>query len=171
MNGKNQIRRAYEAIFNNDFEDAIRWFNRAIQLEPDNAAYHYKISITYARSDKLDKALFHAAKASHLMPEQHEYRYHFQRLRARQLSVRAKELLEEDNPQLHMVLIYLQDAVRLDPLFEEAWILKAITHAKLEDFDQAVQNVKKAVELNPDNDMAAKLLETYKIKLKQYFHK
>lgn len=169
MSGEKEIQKAYEAILSGDFEKAIEWFASAIEQEPDNADYHYKISITYARSNKIDKALYHAATAHHLNPDHQEYRYHFQRLRARKLAVMAQEMLGSDGEQLYLALTLLQDAVQLDPLCEEAWILKAVTHAELEEYDRAVHTVKKAVELNPQNEIAVKLLETYKIKLSQFF--
>lgn len=169
MDGKQEIQKAYEAILNGDFEKAIEWFACAIEKEPENPDYHYKISITYARSDKLDKALYHAAVAYHMFPQHLEYRYHFQRLRARELAARAQQLLENGGEQVYLALTLLQDAVQLDPLCEEALILKAAAHAELEEYDRAVRMVKKAVDLNPQNEIAVKLLETYKIKLKQFF--
>ena len=57
MNGENQIQKAYESILGHDFEKAIEWFEKAIAEEPNNAAYHYKLSITFARSNKLIKPL------------------------------------------------------------------------------------------------------------------
>lgn len=170
MSGKNDIRKAYEAILNGDFEEAIQWFVRAIEHEPGNAEYHYKISITYARSDRLDKALYHAASACKLRPDQHEYRYHFQRLRARQLAARAHQILETKQVSVDAALDLLQDAVKLDPLCEEAWILKAVAHAELGKIDIAVQTVHKALELNPHNELALRLLQTYQKKINPYTH-
>ncbi|WP_230876148.1 tetratricopeptide repeat protein [Paenibacillus validus] len=60
MDGELAIKKAYESILNHDFEQAIGWFERAIALNPNNASYHYKLSITYARSNKLSKAIRHA---------------------------------------------------------------------------------------------------------------
>ena len=85
MEGEKNIREAYASLLHHDFEQAIRWFERAVQEEPDNADYHHKLSISYARSGKLAKALKHAARACELDADAQEYRYHYRRLQALEL--------------------------------------------------------------------------------------
>src|SRR5690606_22350910 len=57
MDGETCMRKAYEAIFQGNFEAAVAWFLQALEREPGNADYHYKSSITIARSGRLDLAL------------------------------------------------------------------------------------------------------------------
>ena len=52
MDGESCIRKAYEFIFNSDFEEAIHWFELAIEAEPDNASYYHKCAVSCARSGK-----------------------------------------------------------------------------------------------------------------------
>lgn len=170
MGGDYEIQKAYESILDSDFAQAIHWFKRAIQRSPHNAEYHYKISITYARSSKLKQALQHANRACELDSQQVEYQFHRDRLHARQVAVQARQLLEEMNtlPYKYKIeaneqaLELLRESVQLDPLFEEAWILKAMAYAQLEQFHAAIEAVEQAIELNPQHDIALKLLANYK---------
>ncbi|WP_077997230.1 tetratricopeptide repeat protein [Paenibacillus larvae] len=66
MNGEQEIQKAYQALLDNDFEQAIDCFEQAVRRDPLNADFHYKLSISCARSGKLKKALAHARDALRL---------------------------------------------------------------------------------------------------------
>ncbi|MDT2191680.1 hypothetical protein [Paenibacillus larvae] len=57
MNGEQEIQKAYQALLDNDFEQAIDCFEQAVRRDPLNADFHYKLSISCARSGKLKKLL------------------------------------------------------------------------------------------------------------------
>src|SRR4051812_23998980 len=96
MDGESSVRKAYEAILGGDFEQAVVCFEEAISLEPANAAIYYRCSITCARSGKWPKALQYAQKAVELDPEQEEYRFHLDTVRARLLVQEAETMLAQD---------------------------------------------------------------------------
>jgi len=169
MDGEEGIRRAYESILRGDFEQAIEWFEQAIALEPDNAAYHYKLSITCARSSRLSKAMEHAREALRLDPDNQAYTFHMNHLEAMEFAVQAEKLLEQQG-QAYMAAALLREAVRLDPLSSRAYLLLSVAYGEQEDFALAVQALQEALRLNPEDEMARKLLGKYKHKLHEYMN-
>ena len=63
MKPESYIQKAYRCILQNDFEEALRWFEQAIIANPGDAEVHYRCSITYGRSNKLEMAITHAEEA------------------------------------------------------------------------------------------------------------
>lgn len=164
MDGTGPIRKAYASILRNDFEQAIHWFEQAIALDPDNAAYHYKLSITCARSGRLAKAIHHASQAVAREPDNQTYLFHLGHLKAKELIARAEESLAQGEDP-HMAVALLKEAVKLDPLSSEAHLLLAGAWAELEEYAHAVQALKESLRLNPGQQTALDMLEQYKRKL------
>lgn len=165
MYGEREIQKAYESILGHDFEKAIEWFEKAIAAEPDNAAYHYKLSITYARSNRLQKAAEHAAKAIELEPGREDYRYHLRNLRARELASEAQRRFDEPEPQIDDAVILLQEAIQLDPLLVEAYLLLGAAYAQLQDYDSAMKAMQDAIRLDPQNEIAKQHQKQYRQKM------
>jgi tetratricopeptide (TPR) repeat protein len=170
MNGEQHIKRAYEAILENDFEQAIEWFEQAIRIDPRNAAYHYKLSITYARSGKLGKAIEHAETACELDKAHREYQYHLQNLQAKKLIQQSEHFLSQEKNQAHMAVALLKEAVKLDPLAIEARLLMALAYEKMNEFIPAIREIKEILKLDPNHEIAAKLLPKYLDKFKSYIN-
>ncbi|MDP5273829.1 tetratricopeptide repeat protein [Chengkuizengella axinellae] len=168
MDGEEKIKKAYESILNSDFEQAIEWFEEAIEQEPGNALFHYKLSITYARSNKLTKALEHAEKASSLDNSNEEYLFHYEHIKAKELVKRAEVYFDQNEDQLHLAIILLKEATYLDPLSVEAWLLMGIAYAQLEEYSQAIQTLKEVLNLDPNHEIAKELLKQYKMMFKIY---
>lgn len=167
MDGEYEIKKAYASILESDFERAIEWFERAVRLDPDNAAYHYKLSVTYARSNRLGKAIEHARTAARLHPDNESYRYHAGTLEAKQLLQDAEKHIE-GHIQPHIAVNLLKQAILLDPLLIEAYLLLAVAYGELEEFGPALQAAKDAVKLDPQHAEANRLVEQYREKLKRY---
>lgn len=139
MNGEDQIQKAYESILSQDFEKAIEWFEKAITAEPDNAAYHYKLSITYARSNKLSNAIEHAAKATDLEQDNQVYRYHLQVLHARELVDKARRQLSTQSEHAERAIFLLKEAIVLDPLTIEAYLILGEAFAFRNDYGEPIK--------------------------------
>ncbi|MEB3101291.1 tetratricopeptide repeat protein [Ferviditalea candida] len=167
MDGKQQIQKAYESILDNDFEQAIEWFEQAVAREPENADYHYKISITYARSNKLNKALAHAHTASELAAGNEEYRFHLQNLQALEMARLAEQRLQHSSGQPDAAISLLKRAIALDPLCVDAHILLGIAYKHNGDYDLAAEAVKEALKLDPQHQTAKRLLDDYEYMQKQ----
>lgn len=171
MDGEAAIKKAYESILKHDFENAIAWFEQAIALNPQSAAYHYKLSITFARSNKLEKAIAHATQAVRLDPEDEHYSFHLQHLQAKQLIVQAEKLFNETDERLRLAIVLLQQAVELDPLSIEGFLLLGIAYSRLEEYSLAVKAVKELLKLDPQHAIGNQLLTDYELRWKQYMNK
>lgn len=165
MEGEQFIKKAYEAILSHDFEQAIEWFEQAIALDQNNAAYHYKLSITYSRSNKLHKALEHAETACKLDSGHEEYRFHLQNLQAKDLIQQSQKYLHESGDQLHLAISFLKQAISLDSLALEAYLLMGLAYAGLGEYAHAIQVIREVIKLNPQHEFANKLLVEYQAKL------
>ncbi|TXK81384.1 tetratricopeptide repeat protein [Paenibacillus sp. N3.4] len=166
MNGENQIQKAYESILGHDFEKAIAWFEEAIAAEPNNAAYHYKLSITFARSNKLLKAIEYASKALELEVENEVYRYHLQVLHARELVEKALKQLSLESEHAERVIFLLKEAITLDPLSIEAYLILGEAFASRKDYARAYQTVQEAIRLEPHHEIAKQKAALYQLKMK-----
>lgn len=170
MDGEEAIRQAYQAILNHDFAQAIAWFEQAITLEPTCASYHYKLSITYARSNKLSKATEHARKAVELAPGDEHYTFHYQHLQAKELLLQAERLFGDSDERLWLAVALLKQAVQLDPLALEGFLLLSVAYARLQEYSQAVVAVKELLKLDPNHSIGNRLLPEYEQKWKKYMH-
>lgn len=170
MKGEDFIKKAYESILSNDFEQAIDHFERAIALEPANASYHFKLSVSYARSNRLQKALEHAELAIELDLERQEYRAHHQHVQAKLWMQSAEKALQQDPALPHEAVFDLNRAIELDPLSIEAYLLLGISYSELGDFFQAIQAIREALKLDPQHAAANKLMNDYQTKLKAFLH-
>lgn len=160
LDGNPNIQKAYEAILQHDFEQATVWFERAIAEEPDNASYHYRLSITFARSNAITKAIAHAKQACMLEPASEPYRLHLNTLNARQLLYTADDLLSDQGaPQLHEAIDMLKQACRLDPLSAEALLILAVAYERRGWLKDALDTVEEALKLEPQHQEANALYE------------
>ena len=157
MDGESCIKKAYEFIFQSDFEQAIYWFEQAIAVDPHNAAYYHKCSVSCARSGKWTKAKIYAEEAEKLDPANDEFRYHSQVVRAQLLLVEANGLLMEKPPRLEDAVDLLQQAVSLDPLSFDACYTIGIVYATMGRLDEATHHAREALRLNPGHSAARRL--------------
>lgn len=170
MNGEEGIRKAYESILNGDYEQAVAWFKRAIEAEPDNADYHYRLSITYARSNRLDKAIEHGMRAVRLAPDEQLYAFHLGHLKARDLICQAETLIGQEGTQLYLAVALLKEAISLDPLSVEAHLLLGLAYGGLQEYALGIQAFKEALRLDPHNVTAADLLKDYSMRWNEFMN-
>lgn len=167
MDGENEIKQAYASILDADFERAIDWFEQAVRVDPDNAEYHYKLSMTYARSNKLGKAIEHARRAEKLQPHNEAFRYHAQTLQAREQLARAEHYMN-GTMETYLAVELLKEAVKLDPLLTEAHLLLAVAYGDSEQYELALAAAKDAAKLDPHSAEANRLVAEYSRKLGRY---
>ncbi|MFI2855649.1 tetratricopeptide repeat protein [Paenibacillus sp. JSM ZJ436] len=174
MNNNPYIQNAYRCILQNDFEEAIRWFEQALQANPGDAEVHYRCSITYGRSGYLEQAVLHAEKASALQPDQSAYVLHLQHLQARTLVQGARKLLEQPeqytSTALYQAVQQLKQAVSLDPLDPEAYVWLAMVYSELNEHALAMAALKDVIGLYPQESSLQQLMEELKKRLKLYMH-
>lgn len=180
MKSEDYLKKAYRSIYENDFEQAIQWFEEALALAPDNADIHYRCSITCARSNRLEKAMAHARLASAIAPQQEEYKLHFDRMQSKELTMMAKRLLEgegRDNESIPprsasaaaSAVNLLERAVRLDPLSVDAQAWLAIAYTEQGKYESAFQALTEAAAL-PQDESTAKQLRELTQRIKKYMN-
>jgi len=157
MGGDQLIRKAYEAILQGDYEQAVACFDEAIALEPTCADYYYKGSITCTRSGKWKKALQYAQRAVQLEPDQVKYRYHLQTVQSKELIIEAEALLSAQPEQTTDAIIKLRRAAELDPLSTESFLLLGALYNSLGLHEQAAAYAGEALRLDPQHSTARKL--------------
>lgn len=162
-----QIQKAYQAILDSDFEQAIEWFERAIDLDPDNAVYHFKLSITYMRSNKLEQALTHAEKALQLDDGNEQYMQHIHNIRARQQTAAVQKMLAGRPDQTEMAINGLKQAVEMDPLYADAYILLAALYDEISHESEAIHVLNEGLKLDPQHEDALQLKKKLLQKIKQ----
>lgn len=165
MKAEDYLKKAYRSIYNNDFEGAISWFEQALAIEPDHADIHYRCSITCARSNRLDKAIAHARLAVALMPAQEEYKLHFDRMQAKELTQLAKKRLDSSansssqESSSSSAVSLLKRAVQLDPLSVDTQVWLAIAYAETGQYASALKALRNASSLPQDEAIASQLRE------------
>ncbi|MDP4096624.1 tetratricopeptide repeat protein [Paenibacillus sp. P96] len=161
MKAEEYVQKAYFSILSNDFEEAIRWFEQAIAAEPDNADYRFRCSITYARSNRLDQALEHAKYAVRLAPGHDDYKIHLRALEARRLAGDVRKMLSRNDSSKDQARIkainMLREAVNLDPLCADAYVLLALVYSDLNQYDEALSAAAEAIALLPQEEQLIQL--------------
>ncbi|MFS0722621.1 tetratricopeptide repeat protein [Paenibacillus sp. 1P07SE] len=164
MNGDEAIKKAYESILGGDFEQAVVWFEQAIAACPDEADYHYRCSITCARSAKWSKAMHHAEEAVRLDGAHQEYKYHLDTVTARMMAVEAAQLLESEPQSSEAAISLLERSIELDPLHGEAYLLLGAALAERSRYTEAVSILKTLLELDPQHGPGRRLYAEYRRK-------
>jgi Flp pilus assembly protein TadD len=166
MEGEQMIRKAYASLLDHDFGRAIAWFEEAVRKEPLNADFHYRLSISYARSGRLAQALEHALRACELAGESREYRLHADRLKAMELMKEAEKRIER-NVDLTKAIADLHRALELDPLASDAYVLLAAAYAARGQLPRATAALHELLKLNPQHQAARQMLQQYAERLKE----
>ncbi|WP_186438199.1 tetratricopeptide repeat protein [Cohnella terricola] len=158
MDGDMCLRQAYDAIYQGDFESAVYWFGRAIELDPGNAAYYHRASITCARSGKLQLAMDYALKALELNPDEPSYRLNLRMIQSKQRIAEVRQLLSQPTPDIASCIALMREAVQLDPLSAEANLVLGVLYRMQQNYSQALGFLRDALQLEPGLEEAKRLM-------------
>ncbi len=123
-------------------------FAKAVELAPEKSMYLYKLGLTYFRLMALDKAIITLTKTIELNPEH-------QRAKFILGQVYYKRGLMNDAENI------FSEVLEKSIYFADAYYYRALTRHQLSKDDQALFDLNKALEINPDYKEA--LLEKAKI--------
>ncbi|MCF6768278.1 tetratricopeptide repeat protein [Thiotrichales bacterium 19S11-10] len=123
----------------NKLKDAVEYFSKAIQLNPNHHESYNSLGIVLAKSDQIDQAVINYQKAIQINPNFHQAYYN--------LAI----ALQKQN-KLQDAVINYQKAIQLSPNFYDAYLNLAILFAKQKKIEQAITNYKEAIRLNPNHE-------------------
>ena len=118
----NNIANAYKK--NNQIEEAISHYLKAIELAPDYAQAHSNLANIYALQDKYEQALEHYVKATHAAPDFSSAHFNL-------------GLLLLKNNQLEAAKTQFNNVLTLNPDFIEAQFYLGVLHLEANELDEA----------------------------------
>jgi tetratricopeptide (TPR) repeat protein len=122
-------------------DEAIREFNRAIELAPNMAKNHYNLGLAYEEKGLFEKAVEAYKKAIELNPAYTDAYFNlanlFMKLQSRQDAIRA-----------------YRKVIKLDPADIEAYNNLGVAYAMQGELDRAVGLWQKVLQMDPDNPKA-----------------
>lgn len=122
------------------YTEAIEQYQKALKIDPKNKRAPLLISLCYAESGDLDKALSYAQLNSKNDPSYISFYNLGLICSARKESDKALEAFDQ--------------ALALDPKSFDAEYQKGLAYAELKKYDQAILSYQKALTLNPSLDKA-----------------
>lgn len=131
-----------EKTNNGDFKGAIKDFEKSEELFPDWALTHFSKAIAYHNMKELEKAFEAYTKAIEIDNKMVDAYYN-----------RAHVVLLFDNLEekgLKQALSDLQKAIELDENFVDALYYSAVTKMKLKDYQGAVNDLDRVLEIEPE---------------------
>lgn len=122
MRGKQFLRTGFSYLLIGDYEQALNAFAKAVEAEPDNAAYAFHGSVTAWRNNHPELAKTWAQRAVDLEPANELYQEHLRMIGAQTLLEQAQSAFSEgEHPTARELL---DEALTTDPLNEQARTLQ-----------------------------------------------
>ncbi len=118
-----------------DYKKAIREYNEALVLEPNNLEAHLFLGLVYAETDDLDQALAYGQKASQLEPSY--------------VAFYNLGLIHAARKEAALSLGAFEEALRFNPKSFTAEYQKGLVLMDMKDNEKAAQAFRKSLELNP----------------------
>jgi len=122
-------------------DDAISDFNKAIELNPRNAAAYISRGIAYYKQGQIDQAISDYDKAIEINPEYAEAYYN-----------RGNAFGKQG--QFDQAISDYNKAIEINPEYAEAYLGRGLAYDEKSQYDQAIADFNKAIELNPEATVA-----------------
>jgi tetratricopeptide (TPR) repeat protein len=151
-NPKNYLELGQAFLATKEFSLAEATFNKAIELKPDYANAHYQLALAFEQQGKLDEAIGKMENIIKYNPQDIGATFELGVLYLRRLNegdlTRAEDILKK--------------TIELLPSFSNARWYLAYTYEKEGKLAEAIAEIEKVLELNPDNEMVKARLERLK---------
>ncbi|MBN2753825.1 MAG: tetratricopeptide repeat protein [Candidatus Goldbacteria bacterium] len=142
--------------FKNNDDEAIKYFDKASQLNPADGANYFYAGLAYLRKENLDKAIEAFTKSIEKKYDEMSEAY----FRLGQ-SYYKKNIFGD-------ALINFEKCIDIKPKHLECRELLGLIYHKRENADKAIENLKEVVKANPENFNAQYLLGLNYFKKKEY---
>jgi Tfp pilus assembly protein PilF len=127
-----------EYYFKNDFNKAIEYYTKAIELDPDTARYYSNRGASYHRLREYEKAIEDHSRAIELEPERAR-NYNNRGANYSWLKKHEKAIADQSK------------AIELDPNNARYYNNRGASYHRLKEYKKAIEDHSRAIELDPDN--------------------
>ena len=141
LDAEEYARRGLEAQQQGDFEQAIQYYDKAINLNPNYAIAYFYRGNAYGNKGELDQAIQDFTKAIDLNPND-----------AKAYNNRGIAYGTKDD--FDLAIQDFTKAIDLDPNYAKAYFYRGIAYSDKGELDQAIQDYDKAIDLNPNDAKA-----------------
>ncbi len=136
-------------------EQAVTEFEAVLQEDGNNAAAHRGLGYAYLRKNQMDKAREHFSRAASLNSTDARVHYYSA------LLLNHQGFSDDRDEAMREMKSELEKAIALDPGFADSYSLLAFVQMATGDKDEAMQSLRKALQLNPRN-------ENYQLNMARY---
>ena len=121
-----------------EFKDAIKNYNKAIKLNPQNENIYNNRGLAYEKNGQLDEAIADFDKAIALNPQLTE-------------AYNNRGLAYADKSQFGKAITDYTQAIALNPDYAVAYNNRGLAYAKNEQLDEAIADFSKVIAINPND--------------------
>jgi tetratricopeptide (TPR) repeat protein len=136
LTASNWFQRGYNAQRLKDLDNAIQYYEKAIEFNPNMAEAYYNLGLVYGDKGNIDKAIQFYKKVVELKPQDSD-------------AYTNLGVTYGKNGNLDKAIQFCQKAVELSPQDFEAYTNLGTAYQNKGDFEKAVQSYEKAIKLNP----------------------
>ncbi len=131
------------------FQEAIEYFEKAIELDPNYDKAYYYMGAAYEKLENYEKAINCYEKAVNINPKSAE-------------ALSRIGLCYESLDEIQKAIEAYERVIKVDPKLNDAWYNIGINYKKLNKSDKAMEYFEKAVELDPhDVDAWGHIVSVY----------
>jgi len=132
------IQQGWEQAEKGNYEQAIRYFTEAIDLNPKDAESHYSRGTAYSRKGQYEEAISDYTKALEINSMDAKAYYN------RGIAYCKKS-------QYDQAILDFSKALEINPMDAKSYYNRGITYCKKGQHNQAISDFKKALEIDPNN--------------------
>lgn len=148
----------------NNYNQALEAFKKAVELKPDYLAAHYYLALIYENKKQFDEALEQIGAAYQIAPQNQDIIYELGRVSYNKAMVGEHNDLK-NNLDFQRALDAFNLVVSQNANHANALYSLGLAHENLGEIGKALENIRKVQELNPDNEQIKQKVQDLESKL------
>ncbi len=137
VEANNYFYKGYNAVESGNYNDAIKYFTKNLEIFPNNAKAYYNRGRIYYNLQNYDNAISDFTKAIQLNPDFAE-------------AYNNRGVTYGDLQNYDKAIPDFTKAIQINPDDAEAYYSRGLTYYGLRNYDKAISDYTKAIQLNPD---------------------